>query len=61
MKSIKDLFKISNTTWEILRSPKTVAVLKLAAAVVGVIHAVDELTEAPKVGKRQIGFNSKDD
>jgi len=42
--------------WEILRSPKTVALLKLGAAVVGVIHAIEELKEVPSSGKNQIGF-----
>jgi hypothetical protein len=61
MKSMKEIFKLKESMWEVLRSPKTIAALKLAAAVVGVIHAVDELSDAPKAGKRQIGFDVEDE
>ena len=41
--------------WEALKSPRMIAILKLSAAVVGVVHAIDELRESPK-SKQQIGF-----
>jgi len=41
--------------WETLKSPRMIAILKLSAAVVGVVHAIDELRESPK-SKQQIGF-----
>lgn len=40
--------------WEVLRSPQLVAGIKIAAAVVGVVHAVDFYLALPK--KREIGF-----
>jgi hypothetical protein len=33
---------------KIVRSPKTVAIMKLGVAVIGVIHALDELSKASK-------------
>lgn len=47
---------IKKNIWEALRSPRTVAFLKLGAAVIGVIHAIDELRETP-TAKKQIGFH----
>jgi hypothetical protein len=52
--------KLKKAIWEILRSPKTIAAIKLGAAVVGVIHAIEELREAPGSGKNQIGFKPED-
>lgn len=52
---IKKLLSYKSKAWDVLRSPKTIAVLKLGAAVVGVIHAIDELREAPKTTGK-IGF-----
>jgi hypothetical protein len=46
---------IKKNLWDALRSPRTVAFLKLGAALVGVIHAIDELRETP-TAKKQIGF-----
>ena len=58
---LTDLFNINrNKAWNILRSPKTVAALKLGAAIIAVIHAIDEFSESSKSGKRQIGFSSED-
>ena len=41
--------------WETLKSPRMISILKLSAAVIGVVHAIDELRESPKA-KQQIGF-----
>lgn len=61
MFNVKNLLKYKRAAWEIIRSPRTVAALKLGAAVVGVVHAIDELMDMPKVGKRQIGFRADED
>lgn len=61
MFTFTNVLKFKRAAWEIIRSPRTVAMLKLGAAVVGVVHAIDELMESPKVGKRQIGFNVEED
>lgn len=55
MISMRDLSKMKKTVWGVLKSPRTVAFLKLGAAVIGVIHAIDELRETP-TAKKQIGF-----
>lgn len=34
--------------WHLIRSPKTVAFLKLGVAIIGVIHALDELQNVSK-------------
>lgn len=34
--------------WHVIRSPKTVAFLKLGVAIIGVLHAIDELQNASK-------------
>lgn len=52
----KNIKKIKNFVWGSLRSPKLLSFLKLAGAVVGVVHAIDELSSAPKAAKTQIGF-----
>ena len=51
---------MKKTVWEVLKSPRTVAFLKLGAAVIGVIHAIDELRESSSV-KKQIGFHLDDE
>ena len=50
------LKNIKTASWEILRSPKTLAFIKLSVAFVGIIHAIDEFRDAPKAGGRKIGF-----
>jgi hypothetical protein len=60
MLNMRDISKMKRTAWEILRSPRTVAFLKLGAAVIGVIHAIDELRESPGA-KKQIGFHMDED
>lgn len=60
MLNAKDISKLKNSVWEVLRSPRTVAFLKLGAAVIGVIHAIDELRESPGA-KKQIGFRVEDE
>lgn len=60
MLNMRDVSKMKKTAWEILRSPRTVAFLKLGAAVIGVIHAIDELRESPGA-KKQIGFHMDED
>ena len=44
-----------NSFWNVMRSPRTIAFLKLGAAVIGVVHAIEELRDTPKK-KQQIGF-----
>lgn len=58
---LKKFFKVKHVAWDLLRSPRTVAFLKLGAAVVGVIHAIDELTSSPKTGKNPVGFRIDDE
>lgn len=53
---LKKLKKIKSMAWDTLRSPRTISYLKLAAAVVGVIHAIEELRSTPSRGKQPIGF-----
>lgn len=50
--------KIGSVMWDVLKSPRTVALLKLGAATVAMIHAVDEFVNASGSGKRRIGFQS---
>lgn len=52
----RNIKKIKKFVWESLRSPKVLSFLKLAGAVVGVVHAIDELSSAPRTPKGQIGF-----
>ena len=61
MISLKNIKKFKVVAWDVLRSPKTVAFLKFGAAAIAVIHAVDELMNASKSGKRQIGFHVEND
>lgn len=61
MLSLNRISKIQQQAWNVLRSPRTIALLKLGAAVVGVIHAIDELRESPKSGKLPIGFRGEED
>ena len=56
MFNMNSLSRARKTAWDILRSPRTISLLKLGAAVVGVIHAIDELRESPKIGRQPIGF-----
>jgi len=55
MISFAKISRINKVMWEALKSPRMIAILKLSAAVVGVVHAIDELRESPK-SKQQIGF-----
>jgi len=55
MISFSKISRINKVMWETLKSPRMIAILKLSAAVVGVVHAIDELRESPK-SKQQIGF-----
>jgi hypothetical protein len=55
MISFAKISRINKVMWETLKSPRMIAILKLSAAVVGVVHAIDELRESPK-SKQQIGF-----
>ena len=59
--SLKSLTSAKSTAWDVLRSPRTMALLKLGTALVAVIHAVDELLESPKKCKQVIGFRPQDD
>jgi hypothetical protein len=55
MTKLDKIFRAKTLIWKTLSSPRTIAFLKLGAAVVGVVHAIDELRETPK-SKQQIGF-----
>jgi len=56
MVNMKEISRMKKTIWSVLTSPRTVSFLKLGAAVIGVIHAIDELRETPGA-KKQIGFH----
>ena len=58
---MRNLLRARKLFWEVARSPKTVALLKLGAAVVGVIHAIEELREVPSQAKKPVGFTMDDD
>lgn len=61
MKAIKGFLKSKRgrALWETLTSPKTVSLLKLGIAVVGVIHAIEEF-RGSSGSKQQIGFRKDD-
>lgn len=61
MFDLRNLSKAKKLAWNVLRSPRTISLLKLGAALIGVVHAVDELTSSPSVGKAPIGFKLDDD
>lgn len=46
--------------WDVLRSPKALAALKLGAAIIGLIHSIDELINASKQAEQKIGFKIDD-
>ena len=50
---------VKNTVWELLSSPRTVGFLKLGAALIAVVHAVEELRDTPAT-KKTIGFRNED-
>lgn len=60
MINIRNISKMKKTVWEVLRSPRSISLLKLGAAVIGVIHAIDELRESSG-SKKQIGFHIDED
>lgn len=54
---------VSNTKkllWTSLKSPKTVALIKLGIATVGLIHAIDEFISSSS-GKKRIGFYNEEE
>ena len=53
---VRGASKLKHASWELMRSPKLIAFLKLGAAVVGVIHALEELRESSATGKIRMGF-----
>lgn len=61
MPKLKKVNQVKNFVWETLRSPKTVSYLKLGAAIIGVVHAIDELRESSSKGPQKIGFRLKND
>lgn len=60
MNYTKTLKKITQASWLLLKSPKAIGALKLAAAVISVIHAMDELNELASK-KRRVGFIANED
>lgn len=61
MSIIKNVFKSHSRIWNVLSSPKTIAALKLAAACLAVVHAIDEFKDSSKAAKKKIGFSSDED
>lgn len=57
----KKLSKVKNVVWDSFRSPKAIAALKLGAAIIGVVQAIDELRETSKAPPRKIGFRINSD
>lgn len=55
----KKITHVKNIVWDTLRSPKVVAFIKVGAAVVGVIHAIEELRGTSRK-KSIIGFKFED-
>ena len=51
---------VKRFTWDVLSSPKTIGILKLGAAIVAVVHAVEELRDTP-ASKKPIGFRIEED
>ncbi len=60
MVDAKKITRVKNIVWETLCSPKVVAFIKVGAAVVGVIHAIEELRGSSRK-KSTIGFRFEDD
>lgn len=54
-----NLKSFKNFTWDLLSSPKTLGFLKLGAAIIAVVHAVEELKDVPSA-KKKIGFRNED-
>lgn len=54
-----NLKSFKNFTWDLLSSPKTLGFLKLGAAIITVVHAVEELKDVPSA-KKKIGFRNED-
>ena len=48
-----------NGVWNVLKSPRTIALIKLGASLVGVVHAIDEFVNVSP-GKSKIGFRFDD-
>mgnify|MGYP003345564955 CR=1 FL=1 len=61
MGNIKKFLKTKHALWSALTSPKTVSLLKLGIAVVGVIHAIEEFKDSSGTGKRPIGFKNEEE
>lgn len=59
-KHVMNLVRHQGTLWNVLKSPKTIALIKLSVALVGVVHAIDEFTSASSA-KKQIGFKVEDE
>jgi len=60
MVDVNRLSRFKGVVWDVLRSPKTIALIKVGVAVVGVIHAIEELRGTPRK-KTSIGFKFNDD
>ena len=59
---LKSLVKSTpSRVFNVLKSPKTIAALKLAAAGLALVHAIDEFRDASKSAKKKIGFSSDEE
>lgn len=50
--------RVKNFAWDMLSSPRTIGFLKLGAAIIAVVHAIEELNDTPS-SKKQIGFRNE--
>jgi hypothetical protein len=58
---MRKLYVAKKLLWEVARSPKTIAILKLGAALVGVVHAIEELRDVPTKARKPMGFTVEED
>jgi hypothetical protein len=58
---LKRISKLSGGTWEILKSPRVIALIKVGIAVLAVVQAIEELRDVPRGSKSKIGFKQEFD
>jgi len=56
---LKRISKLSGGTWEILKSPRVIALIKVGIAVLAVVQAIEELRDVPRGSKAKIGFKQE--
>ena len=57
---MKNIRRMKKLAWETLSSPRTIAFIKVGAAVVSVVHAVNELLGSPRKTST-VGFKFEND